>query len=134
ASRIYNNSTPLTVEFGVSEVEFALHCLLCALESPKIRIPSNFSKRVILTSRITAKLACWSHERMLVPVLGYYLAWLKEQLKPQVVKLFQVQYQLIFCFWVLAIASNIVSFMAKYHVIPRLTEILTETEKQENGM
>ncbi|CAF0993145.1 unnamed protein product [Didymodactylos carnosus] len=36
------------------------------------------------TSRITAKLACWSHEHMLVPDLEYYLAWLKEQLKPQV--------------------------------------------------
>ncbi|CAF1488715.1 unnamed protein product, partial [Didymodactylos carnosus] len=123
------------------------------------------------TSRIIAKLACWSHERMPVSDLGYYLAWLKEQLKPQgndylqsvcrslqmMLRIeqyresfvsidgitnimhvlnnasigFQVQYQLTFCLWVLAFAPNIASVMAKYNVIPRLTEILTETEKEK---
>ena len=43
---------------------------------------------VYQASRIIAKLACWSAERMPSSDLSYYLAWLKEQLKPQVSSVF----------------------------------------------
>lgn len=34
-----------------------------------------------MTSRIIAKLACWSHELMEKTDLQFYLTWLKDQLK-----------------------------------------------------
>ncbi|CAF4264988.1 unnamed protein product, partial [Rotaria sp. Silwood2] len=126
---------------------------------------------VYQTSRIIAKLACWSVERMPSSDLSYYLAWLKEQLKPQgneylqsvcrslqmmlriepyreafvaidgipsIMQVlnnatigFQVQYQLIFCLWVLTFNRNIAAIMSKYTVIPRLSEILAETQKEK---
>lgn len=126
---------------------------------------------VYQTSRIIAKLACWSVERMPTSDLNYYLAWLKEQLRPQgndylqsvcrslqmmlrieqyreafvaidgipsIMQVlnngsvgFQVQYQLIFCLWVLTFNPNIATNMSKYTVIPRLAEILTETQKEK---
>ncbi|XP_033228927.1 V-type proton ATPase subunit H [Belonocnema kinseyi] len=93
-----------------------------------------------MTSRIIAKLACWSHELMEKTDLQFYLTWLKDQLKSNnneyiqsvarclqmMLRIdeyrfafvsvdgistllgvlngrvnFQVQYQLIFCLWVL---------------------------------
>lgn len=126
---------------------------------------------VYQTSRIISKLACWSVERMPTSDLSYYLAWLKEQLKPQgneylqsvcrnlqmmlriepyreafvnidgipsIMQVlnnasvgFQVQYQLVFCLWVLTFSTNIASIMSKYTVIPRLGEILAETQKEK---
>ncbi|CAF1534927.1 unnamed protein product [Adineta ricciae] len=125
---------------------------------------------VYQTSRIIAKLACWSVERMSSSDLSYYLAWLKEQLKPQGNEYLQsvcrnlqmmlrieqyreafvaidgiprhddcfihpltydVQYQLTFCLWVLTFNPNIAAIMSKYTVIPRLAEILTETQKEK---
>lgn len=44
---------------------------------------------------------------------------------------FQVQYQLIFCLWVLTFNINIAAIMSKYTVIPRLAEILAETQKEK---
>ncbi|CAF1042478.1 unnamed protein product [Adineta steineri] len=126
---------------------------------------------VYQTSRIIAKLACWSVERMPASDLSYYLAWLKEQLKPQgneylqsvcrslqmmlrieqyreafvaidgipsIMQVlnnasvgFQVQYQLTFCLWVLTFNTNIAAIMSKYTIIPRLAEILAESQKEK---
>jgi len=44
---------------------------------------------------------------------------------------FQVQYQLVFCLWVLTFDPNIAAIMSKYTVIPRLGEILAETQKEK---
>lgn len=44
---------------------------------------------------------------------------------------FQIQYQLTFCLWVLTFSPKIASLLTKYTVIPRLVEILTETQKEK---
>lgn len=44
---------------------------------------------------------------------------------------FQIQYQLTFCLWVLTFSPKIATLMIKYTVIPRLVEILTETQKEK---
>lgn len=44
---------------------------------------------------------------------------------------FQVQYQLVFCLWVLTFNTNIAVIMSKYTLIPRLAEILAETQKEK---
>ncbi|XP_043275878.1 V-type proton ATPase subunit H isoform X1 [Venturia canescens] len=157
-----------------------------------------------MTSRIIAKLACWSHELMEKTDLHFYLTWLKDQLKlsfdavqesslhaeiaqdtppaelgeatdlqelPNVnneyiqsvarclqmmlrvdeyrfafVSVdgistllsvlsgrvnFQVQYQLIFCLWVLTFNPLLAEKMNKFNVIPILADILSDSAKEK---
>ncbi|GLV34961.1 Vacuolar H[+]-ATPase SFD subunit [Carabus blaptoides fortunei] len=161
-----------------------------------------------MTSRIIAKIACWSHQPMERSDLHFYLTWLKDQLKTQYDALaaaqlhvdslkavsetytevsssideqpspklitnneyiqsvarclqmmlrideyrfafvsvdgistllsvlsgrvnFQVQYQLIFCIWVLTFNSLLAEKMNKFNVIPILADILSDSVKEK---
>ncbi|XP_051153958.1 V-type proton ATPase subunit H isoform X1 [Leptopilina boulardi] len=157
-----------------------------------------------MTSRIIAKLACWSHELMEKTDLQFYLTWLKDQLKLSFDALqegsmhaevvqdntpneagesnelhellnpnndyiqsvarclqmmlrideyrfsfvsvdgistllsvlsgrvnFQVQYQLIFCLWVLTFNPLLAEKMNKFNVIPILADILSDSVKEK---
>ncbi|XP_057325767.1 V-type proton ATPase subunit H isoform X2 [Microplitis mediator] len=157
-----------------------------------------------MTSRIIAKLACWSHAQMESADLHFYLTWLKDQLKlssdavqeshvyAEVVQdgvptepgeatdlqempspnneyiqsvarclqmmlrvdeyrfafisvdgistllsvlsgrvNFQVQYQLIFCLWVLTFNPLLAEKMNKFNVIPILADILSDSVKEK---
>ncbi|XP_034948652.1 V-type proton ATPase subunit H isoform X1 [Chelonus insularis] len=157
-----------------------------------------------MTSRIIAKLACWSHELMEKTDLQFYLTWLKDQLKMSFEAVqetnmhadviqdfppmesgeatdlqempssnneyiqsvarclqmmlrideyrfafisvdgistilsvlagrvnFQVQYQLIFCLWVLTFNPLLAEKMNKFNVIPILADILSDSVKEK---
>ncbi|XP_043259838.1 V-type proton ATPase subunit H isoform X2 [Colletes gigas] len=150
-----------------------------------------------MTSRIIAKLACWSHDLMEKTDLQFYLTWLKDQLKLSDTGLhggveqgngtdreatelheqinpnneyiqsvarclqmmlrideyrfafvsvdgistllsvltgrvnFQVQYQLIFCLWVLTFNPLLAEKMNKFNVIPILADILSDSVKEK---
>ncbi|KAL7305484.1 V-type proton ATPase subunit H isoform X1 [Trichogramma pretiosum] len=157
-----------------------------------------------MTSRIIAKLACWSHDLMEKTDLQFYLTWLKDQLKLSFEALqersmhaeivqetntteagetnelhemlnpnndyiqsvarclqmmlrideyrfafvsvdgistllsvlsgrvnFQVQYQLIFCLWVLTFNPLLAEKMNKFNVIPILADILSDSVKEK---
>ncbi|ENN77808.1 hypothetical protein YQE_05692, partial [Dendroctonus ponderosae] len=160
-----------------------------------------------MTSRIIAKIACWSHTPMERSDLHFYLTWLKDQLKSQYDALaalqtsdslkgeatehysknrfdeqglstseisnneyiqsvarclqmmlriddyrfafvsvdgistllsvlagrvnFQVQYQLIFCLWVLTFNPLLAEKMNKFNVIPILADILSDSVKEK---
>nr|XP_003701719.2 PREDICTED: V-type proton ATPase subunit H isoform X2 [Megachile rotundata] len=155
-----------------------------------------------MTSRIIAKLACWSHDLMEKTDLQFYLTWLKDQLKLSFEALqdtnlhvgieqnivmdedanelrelqnpnndyiqsvarclqmmlrideyrfafvsvdgistllavltgrvnFQVQYQLIFCIWVLTFNPLLAEKMNKFNVIPILADILSDSVKEK---
>jgi len=124
------------------------------------------------SSRIIAKLACWSKTVMPESDLKFYLSWLKGLLVPPVheyleseveclqimlrkdvyrlafVSLdsincivsflmlesagFQLQYQLVFCLWLLAFNSDIAEKMTENNaVIPTLSDILRDTSKEK---
>ncbi|XP_066140275.1 V-type proton ATPase subunit H isoform X3 [Euwallacea fornicatus] len=123
-----------------------------------------------MTSRIIAKIACWSHLPMERSDLHFYLTWLKDQLKAQnneyiqsvarclqmMLRIddyrfafvsvdgistllsvlagrvnFQVQYQLIFCLWVLTFNPLLAEKMNKFNVIPILADILSDSVKEK---
>ncbi|XP_060523231.1 V-type proton ATPase subunit H isoform X2 [Cylas formicarius] len=123
-----------------------------------------------MTSRIIAKIACWSQTPMERSDLHFYLTWLKDQLKSQnneyiqsvarclqmMLRIdeyrfafvsvdgistlltvlsgrvnFQVQYQLIFCLWVLTFNSLLAEKMNKFNVIPILADILSDSVKEK---
>ncbi|XP_072385630.1 V-type proton ATPase subunit H isoform X3 [Diabrotica undecimpunctata] len=123
-----------------------------------------------MTSRIIAKIACWSHTLMDRSDLHFYLTWLKDQLKTQnneyiqsvarclqmMLRIddyrfafvsvdgistllsvlsgrvnFQVQYQLIFCLWVLTFNPLLAEKMNKFNVIPILADILSDSVKEK---
>ncbi|XP_053990204.1 V-type proton ATPase subunit H isoform X1 [Hylaeus volcanicus] len=155
-----------------------------------------------MTSKVIAKLACWSHDLMEKTDLQFYLTWLKDQLKlsfealqdtvmhggleqgnsadRETVELreqlnpnneyiqsvarclqmmlrideyrfafvsvdgistllsvltgrvnFQVQYQLIFCLWVLTFNPLLAEKMNKFNVIPILADILSDSVKEK---
>ncbi|XP_046991432.1 V-type proton ATPase subunit H isoform X1 [Schistocerca americana] len=160
---------------------------------------------VNMTSRIIAKIACWSQDLMDKSDLQFYLAWLKDQLKqnsealkdatlhatpaaeesssgtapvstaehPEEIRNneymqsvarclqmmlrideyrfafvsvdgistlidvlqgrvnFQVQYQLIFCLWVLTFNPLLAEKMNKFNVIPILADILSDSVKEK---
>ncbi|XP_065352554.1 V-type proton ATPase subunit H isoform X2 [Cloeon dipterum] len=125
---------------------------------------------VNMTSRIVAKLACWSVEPMERSDLQFYLTWLKDELQKQgndyiqsvarclqmllrhdeyrkafiavdgVTTLlsvlssrqnFQIQYQLIFCLWVLTFNPEMAGRMNRYNVIPILADILSDSVKEK---
>jgi V-type H+-transporting ATPase subunit H len=44
---------------------------------------------------------------------------------------FQVQYQLIFCLWVLTFNPKMAGAMSKFNVIPTLADILSESVKEK---
>ncbi|XP_054708081.1 V-type proton ATPase subunit H-like isoform X2 [Uloborus diversus] len=123
-----------------------------------------------MTSRIIAKLACWSKELMDGADLNLYLSWLKDQLRQPnneyiqsvarclqmmlrideyrlafvtvdgISKLvtvlagkgnYQIQYQLIFCIWVMTFNETLAERMHKFNVIPILSDILSECPKEK---
>ncbi|PNF43479.1 V-type proton ATPase subunit H [Cryptotermes secundus] len=123
-----------------------------------------------MTSRIIAKIACWSQELMDRSDLQFYLTWLKDQLKQNnneymqsvarclqmMLRIdeyrfafvavdgistllavlqgrvnFQVQYQLIFCLWVLTFNPLLAEKMNKFSVIPILADILSDSVKEK---
>lgn len=123
-----------------------------------------------MTSRIIAKIACWSQELMDQSDLHFYLTWLKDQLKENsneymqsvgrclqmMLRIdeyrfafvsvdgistllavlqgrvnFQVQYQLIFCLWVLTFNPLLAEKMNKFNVIPILADILSDSVKEK---
>ncbi|CAL1270361.1 unnamed protein product [Larinioides sclopetarius] len=123
-----------------------------------------------MTSRIIAKLACWSKELMDGSDLNFYLTWLKDQLRQPnneyiqsvarclqmmlrideyrlafvavdgISKLvtvlagkgnYQIQYQLIFCVWVMTFNVTLAEKMNKFNVIPILSDILSECPKEK---
>ncbi|XP_066992570.1 V-type proton ATPase subunit H isoform X1 [Anabrus simplex] len=159
-----------------------------------------------MTSRIIAKIACWSHELMDRSDLHFYLTWLKDQLKQNSEAIanlrgvndvqdipaesgtkassdtaqpseeimnneymqsvgrclqmmlrideyrfafvgvdgistlltvlqgrvnFQIQYQLIFCLWVLTFNPLLAEKMNKFNVIPILADILSDSVKEK---
>ncbi|XP_019876023.1 V-type proton ATPase subunit H isoform X3 [Aethina tumida] len=123
-----------------------------------------------MTSRIIAKIACWSQTPMERSDLHFYLTWLKDQLKTQnnefiqsvarclqmMLRIddyrfafvsvdgistllsvlsgrvnFQVQYQLIFCLWVLTFNPLLAEKMNKFNVIPILADILSDSVKEK---
>ncbi|XP_050295688.1 V-type proton ATPase subunit H isoform X4 [Anthonomus grandis grandis] len=123
-----------------------------------------------MTSRIIAKIACWSQTPMERADLHFYLTWLKDQLKSQnneyiqsvarclqmMLRIdeyrfafvsvdgistllsvldrrvnFQVQYQLIFCIWVLTFNPLLAEKMNKFNVIPILADILSDSVKEK---
>jgi V-type H+-transporting ATPase subunit H len=123
-----------------------------------------------MTSRIIAKIACWSQSPMERSDLHFYLTWLKDQLKMQnneyiqsvarclqmMLRIdeyrfafvsvdgistllsvlsgrvnFQVQYQLIFCLWVLTFNPLLAEKMNKFNVIPILADILSDSVKEK---
>ncbi|XP_049856051.1 V-type proton ATPase subunit H isoform X4 [Schistocerca gregaria] len=125
---------------------------------------------VNMTSRIIAKIACWSQDLMDKSDLQFYLAWLKDQLKQNnneymqsvarclqmMLRIdeyrfafvsvdgistlidvlqgrvnFQVQYQLIFCLWVLTFNPLLAEKMNKFNVIPILADILSDSVKEK---
>lgn len=123
-----------------------------------------------MTSRIIAKIACWSSELMEKSDLNFYLTWLKDQLKSNnneyiqsvgrclqmMLRIdeyrfaflsvdgistlltilssrvnFQVQYQLVFCLWVLTFNPLMAEKMNKFSVIPILADILSDSVKEK---
>ncbi|XP_045478118.1 V-type proton ATPase subunit H isoform X2 [Harmonia axyridis] len=123
-----------------------------------------------MTSRIIAKIACWSHTPMERSDLHFYLTWLKDQLKMQnneyiqsvgrclqmMLRIdeyrfafvsvdgistllsvlsgrvnFQIQYQLIFCLWVLTFNPLLAEKMNKFNVILILADILSDSVKEK---
>ncbi|XP_076271920.1 V-type proton ATPase subunit VhaSFD isoform X3 [Rhynchophorus ferrugineus] len=123
-----------------------------------------------MTSRIIAKIACWSQTPMDRSDLHFYLTWLKDQLKSQnneyiqsvarclqmMLRIdeyrfafvsvdgistllsvlagrvnFQVQYQLIFCLWVLTFNPLLAEKMNKFNVIPILADIVSDSVKEK---
>ncbi|XP_037024406.1 V-type proton ATPase subunit H isoform X2 [Bradysia coprophila] len=125
---------------------------------------------VNMSSRILAKLACWSGEQMPKSDLHFYLQWLKDQLtlnsneyiqsvarclqmmlRVDEYRLafvsvdgistlvgilsagvnFQVQYQLVFCLWVLTFNSLLAEKMNKFNVIPVMSDILNDSAKEK---
>ncbi|KAG1671953.1 V-type proton ATPase subunit H [Nymphon striatum] len=125
---------------------------------------------VNMTSRIIAKIACWSKELMDGPDLHYYFTWLKDQLRitgneymqsvarclQMMLRIdeyrfafvgvdgistlvavlsgrvnFQIQYQLIFCLWVMTFNPTLAEKMNKFSVIPILADILSESAKEK---
>uniref|UniRef100_A0A1L8DFK7 V-type proton ATPase subunit H n=1 Tax=Nyssomyia neivai TaxID=330878 RepID=A0A1L8DFK7_9DIPT len=125
---------------------------------------------VNMSSRILAKLACWSHEQMPKSDLNFYLQWLKDQLTVNsneyiqsvgrclqmmlrvdeyrfafvsvdgistIVSIlssrvnFQVQYQLVFCLWVLTFNPLLAEKMNKFNIIPILADILNDCAKEK---
>lgn len=125
---------------------------------------------VNMSSRILAKLACWSQESMPKTDLNFYLQFLKDQLTvhsneyiqsvgrclQMMLRIdeyrfafvavdgistlisilssrvnFQVQYQLIFCLWVLTFNPLLATKMNKFSVIPILADILNDSAKEK---
>ncbi|XP_059485741.1 V-type proton ATPase subunit H isoform X2 [Neocloeon triangulifer] len=125
---------------------------------------------VNMTSRIVAKLACWSVDPMERSDLQFYLTWLKDELQKQnndyiqsvarclqmllrhdeyrkafiavdglstllsvlsARQNFQIQYQLIFCLWVLTFNPELAGRMNRYNVIPILADILSDSVKEK---
>lgn len=123
-----------------------------------------------MTSRIVAKIACWSRELMDGSDLNFYLTWLRDQLKvsgneyiqsvarclQMMLRIdeyrlafitvdgistllsilsgrvnFQIQYQLIFCLWVLTFNPTLAEKMNKFGVIATLGDILNESVKEK---
>ncbi|KAJ8321852.1 hypothetical protein KUTeg_000323 [Tegillarca granosa] len=74
------------------------------------------------TSRIIAKIACWSKEPMGTEDLKFYLNWLKDQLR----------LPLTFCLWCLTFNLAIAEKMNKYNIIPILADNLSESAKEKN--
>jgi V-type H+-transporting ATPase subunit H len=122
------------------------------------------------TSRIIAKMACWSSDLMEGNDLVFYLNWLKDQLKisgneylqsvarclQMLLRIneykqkfeeldgvtvlintlqgkvgFQIQYQVIFCFWVLTFDPYIADRISKNNIIPILSDCLCEANKEK---
>jgi len=44
---------------------------------------------------------------------------------------FQIQYQLIFCLWIITFNANLIEKLSKYNIIPILADILAETVKEK---
>lgn len=123
-----------------------------------------------MSSRIIAKIACWSPELIDEPDLKFYLTWLRDQLTipnneymqsvarclQMILRIdeyrikfidveglstllsvlsgrvnFQIQYQLIFCIWVLTFNSRLAERMNKLSVIPILADILSDSVKEK---
>ncbi|XP_076340120.1 V-type proton ATPase subunit VhaSFD [Tachypleus tridentatus] len=123
-----------------------------------------------MTSRILAKIACWSRELMDGSDLHFYLTWLKDQLRmpaneyiqsvarclQMMLRIdeyrlafiavdgistlvtvlagrvnFQIQYQLVFCLWVMTFNTNLAEKMNKFNIIPILADILSESVKEK---
>merc|ERR1719460_3493636 len=123
-----------------------------------------------MTSRVVAKMACWSPEQMQGSDLQYYLTWLKDQLRmagneyvqsvarclqmmlriddyrhafvavdgiATIVSVlsgrvnFQIQYQLTFCLWVLSFNAEVATKLNKYGVIPILSDVLSDAQKEK---
>nr|CAD7398786.1 unnamed protein product [Timema cristinae] len=123
-----------------------------------------------MTSKIIAKIACWSQELMDRSDLHFYLTWLKDQLKQNTNEYmqsvarclqmmmrideyrfafvavdgistllavlssrvnFQIQYQLIFCLWVLTFNPLLAEKMNKFNVIPIMADILSDSVKEK---
>jgi len=123
-----------------------------------------------MTSRIVAKIACWSRELMDGSDLNFYLTWLRDQLKvsgneyiqsvarclQMMLRIdeyrlafigvdgistllsilsgrvnFQIQYQLIFCLWVLTFNPMLAEKMNKFGMIVTLADILNESVKEK---
>ncbi|XP_045774549.1 V-type proton ATPase subunit H isoform X5 [Maniola jurtina] len=78
-----------------------------------------------MTARIIAKLACWHPQLMEKSDLHFYLSWLKDQLKSN------VQYQLVFCLWVLTFNPLLAEKMNKFNAIPILADILSDSVKEK---
>lgn len=123
-----------------------------------------------MSSRIIAKIACWSPESIDRTDLHFYLTWLKDQLlsknneymqsvarclqmmlridnyRLEFINVdglstllrvlegrvnFQIQYQLIFCIWVLTFNPRLAERMNKFGVIPMLADILSDSVKEK---
>ncbi|KAI8439447.1 hypothetical protein MSG28_013231 [Choristoneura fumiferana] len=110
-----------------------------------------------MTARIIAKLACWFPVLMEKSDLHFYLSWLKDQLKSNMMLRvdeyrfafltvdgistllsilasrvnFQVQYQLVFCLWVLTFNPLLAEKMNKFNAIPILADILSDSVKEK---
>lgn len=122
------------------------------------------------TSRIIAKLACWSKELMEGADLSYYLTWLRDQLRvpsneylqtvarclQMMLRIseyrkafvrvdginfliqtlsngvsYQIQYQLIFCLWVMTFDPELADKISKCNAIPMLCDVLSEANKEK---
>lgn len=123
-----------------------------------------------MTSRILAKMACWSRDLMDGSDLHFYLTWLKDQLRipeneyiqsvarclQMMLRIdeyrfafvavdgistlvsvlsgrhnFQIQYQLVFCLWVLTFNPTLAEKMNKFNAIPILADILSDSVKEK---
>lgn len=121
-------------------------------------------------SRVIAKLACWSKERMNRKDLVFYLNWIKHQLVSGFTDFtqnilhclqmmlrvleyrlaffqidgmaalmtvlsfkcgFQIQYQTIFCVWLLAFTPEIATKLNQYNPVPVLADILGDAAKEK---